>query len=408
MGMDAEKRIRPLAGYDFQGCAECGACLAACPYAQLSRGRARREMRRLRRGEPSVLLARCAGCATCDAVCPRGCRPYSLIRERWHERFEREALPLRARFLLPHSEPNFRSDITLTPAENTYVRGLRKAPGQPRVLYTGCNALLLSYQLQSSLWQGLEVFGALDFCCGEMYYRMGLFDQARQCALRLQTLLRNSPVREMVFLCSACYNMLANVYPNELGVELDFEKTFATEFLKDRLDSGDLEFTDPINRRVTVHDSCHAKLMGGALWDQTRELLIRAGADIVESGHTRETSLCCGVAAGCSRFSPVDLITAGIRRLLEFDRTGAHCAAAYCNGCFLTLETMRRAIPTRTPVESMWDILMRAAGESVPRQVCRSRTGQMLLGVMTRAMPDCLRVLKRYCPCEIRAIEDLP
>ena len=396
-----------MPGYDMERCLECGACLAACPYIRLSRGRARREMQRLRRGEPSIVLTRCAGCGTCDAACTHGRRPYSLIRQRWHERYNRRGLPLRARFLLPHSTPNFRSTLALSPGETAYVRSLRKVPAGPRVLYSGCNALLLPYQLQSGLWNGLEVMGALDFCCGEMYYRMGLFDHARQCALRLKDLFQDSPVREMVFLCSACYNMLANVYPRELGVELDFEKTFATEFLNKRLQAGTLKFTRPLRRTVTVHDSCHAKLMGGALWDETRDLLKSAGAGIIESRHTRESSLCCGVAAGCSRFSPVDLAAAGIRRLLEFDRTGAQTATAYCNGCFLTLESVRRALPTRTPVAPYWDLLMQAAGEPVPKHVPLRRTRQMLAGVLLRAMPDTLRVFERHCPCDIQKLRDI-
>lgn len=390
--------IMPPENYAADACVECGACLAACPYMNMSAGRARREMRRLRRGEHSMVLDRCAGCATCDAACPHGCRPYALIRKRWHERYERRALPLRARFLLPHSAPNFRSSIPLEPAERAFVQSLRRTPDKPRALFAGCNALLLSYQLRSGLWNGLQVFGALDFCCGEMYYRMGLFGHARQCALRLQALFENSPVREMVFLCSACYNMLANVYPREFGVELPFEKTFATKFLRERHDRGDLAFSNPIKEPVAVHDSCHAKLMGGALWDETRDLLERAGAQVVEPEHTRSDSLCCGVAAGCCRFSPVDLAVTAARRLAEFDRTPARRAAAYCNGCFLTLESVRCALPSRTPVEPMWDLLMRAAGEPVPRALRARRAAHMLAGVLTRALPYMLNPAARFRP----------
>lgn len=396
--------IIPPEAYAADHCEECGACLAACPYISMSPGRARREMRRLRRGEHSMVLDRCAGCATCDAACPHGCRPYSLIRKRWNERYQRRALPLRARFLLPHSAPNFRSAIPLEPAERAYVQSVRRVPSAPRALYAGCNALLLSYQLQSKLWNGLQVFGALDFCCGEMYYRMGLFGHARQCALRLQALFANSPVQEMVFLCSACYNMLANVYPREFGVDLPFEKTFATGYLRERLDAGELRFGNPLEERVTVHDSCHAKLMGGGLWGETRDILERAGARIVEAEHTRRDSLCCGVAAGCCRFSPVDLAVSAVRRLAEFDRARAHRAAAYCNGCFLTLESVRCAVPARTPVEPMWDLLMRAAGEPVPRALRARRAAQMLAGVITRALPDMLLPAKRYRPEPIQAL----
>jgi Fe-S oxidoreductase len=393
--------------YNVEDCIACGECLAACPYMRLSAGRARREMQRLRRGAHSMVLEQCAGCATCNAACVLDCRPYSLIRQRWNQRFQLRALPLRARFLLPHSKPNFRSAMALSPQEQHYTATLRRAPSAPRALFAGCNALLLPYQLQSRLWRGLEVFGSLDFCCGEMYYRMGLYEYARQSALRLQALFAHTPVQDMVFLCSACYNMLANVYPREFGVELPFKKTFATEFLREKLNSGALRFDKPLNQGITIHDSCHAKLMGGALWDETRDMLIRAGAEVVEPEHTRENSLCCGVAAGCSRFSPVDLAATGARRLLEFDRTGPARAAAYCNGCYLTLESVRHAVPARTPVEPLWDLLMQASGEPVPHALRRTRTRQMLTGVLSRAMPDVLRPAKRFRPDPIEPLRDV-
>lgn len=371
-------------------CNECGACLAACPYIKMDRERAAREMRRLRAGRYSMVLDRCAGCAACEALCPHGCRPYALIRYRWYERYKRDKLPERARFLLPHSAPNFRSSVRLSSQDEKFIATLRRAPDGKRALFTGCNALLLPHQLRSRAVASLDVFGAFDFCCGEMYYRMGLLDHARQCALRIKELLKNSPVREMLFLCSACMNMFKNIYPNEYGVRFDFDMEFMSDELLRKLDKGEIEVKRPLRGPVAVHDSCHAKLMGGGLWESTRSLVRALGADTVECTHTREKSLCCGVAAGCCAFSPIDLGVAAARRLLEFDATGARVAAAYCNGCFLTLDTVRVAFPTRTPVVPLWDLAQTAIGDPPPAGAGRRITRQMLLGVLTNALPAAL------------------
>lgn len=379
-------------------CLECGECLARCPYVRMTPGRARREMRALRRGGYSVLLERCAGCATCEAVCHGDCKPYSLIRQRWHERYMREGLPERARFMLPHSEPNFRTAVKLSPAEQAAVDNLKAIPSGPRALYSGCNALLLPSQLESRMFAGLDVFGAFEYCCGEMYYRMGLFEHARQCGLRLQKLLEGSNIEEIVFVCSACWNMFSNIYPNELGVELKFKKTFAADWLLEKIRGRELEVKRPLRMKVAVHDSCHAKLTGGGIWESTRALLEAVGAEPVECRHTREESLCCGVAAACSSFSPLDLAGAAARRLIEFDLSGANTAAAYCNGCFLTLASMRHIVPTRTPVAPLWELVQRAIGERTDPAASRKRSAQVLLGVIANAAPGLLQPLKRFRP----------
>ena len=398
--------ITRMDAYDMHACRECGACLAACPYVNMSAGRARREMRRLRRGAHSILLERCVGCATCDAVCPTGNRPYSLIRMRWFERFQQRGLPRRARFLMPHSTPNFRTVIRLDPGERAYVNSIARPAKGPRVLYAGCNALLLPQQLRSGLFSGLEVMGAFEYCCGEMYYRMGMFDHARQCALRLQKLFRDMAVREMYFVCSACYNMLANVYPREFGVHLDFEKHFADDWVRARLRDSDVKIRRPLDRKITLHDSCHAKLMGGTLWESTRELARDIGGEVVECEHTRETSLCCGVAAGCSRQSPLDIVAAAARRLWEFDRSGAAVASPYCNGCFLTLEAVRQALRTRVPVRPLWDLASQAVGEALPQHPLRDRPNQMLQGILMRFPLIMLSATGRYRPGPIQPLGD--
>jgi Fe-S oxidoreductase len=72
---------------------------------------AQQEMERLLAGNDSPVLRRCTSCQACNLFCPTDARPANLILDRWHASYEQEGLPVRAAYFLPHSRPNFRSDI---------------------------------------------------------------------------------------------------------------------------------------------------------------------------------------------------------------------------------------------------------------------------------------------------------
>lgn len=382
-------------GYKADDCSLCGKCLEACPYIGMDNASAKREMRRMRRGEPSAVLEKCAGCATCDMRCPTSCRPYALIRARWYERYLRKGVPDSASFMMPLGHPNFRSAVKLEKHEQRYVETLGRAPAGKTVLYAGCNALLLPEQLQSPMFNDLTVFGALEYCCGEMYYRAGLFDQAEQAARRLQSLLSKTKIDRMVFVCSACYNMISNVYPREFGVNFNFDKEFVTAYLLKKFESGELKTVKPYLKKTVVHDPCHAKLIGPRIHDGARALLEAAGATVVEPEHTRDESLCCGVAAGCPRYSPFDIFSATAKRLAEFDRSGADVAATYCNGCMLSLMSVRNITPSRAPLSPLLEIINSATGSPLDPRTKHKRSRQLLSSIILKAVPSMLNPFKR-------------
>ena len=52
-------------------------------------------------------------------------------------------------------------------------------------LYAGCNLITTPYLTSSRLFRGIEIRGGLDYCCGEMLFRMGLYEAVGQVARRL-------------------------------------------------------------------------------------------------------------------------------------------------------------------------------------------------------------------------------
>lgn len=373
--------------FDKSKCDACGKCLVHCPYVKMSPARAKKEMNSLLNGKSSVLHDRCYGCMTCAAHCESGCDPYLLIREKWGEREKRKGLPEKARFLMPSAHPNFREGLPMSEKETAVIDGLKKIPEGEDVLYTGCNTLLFPQILESSIFDGLEVFGALDYCCGEMYYRMGLMDAAEAMASNLQKVFSKLRAKRMVFTCAACMNMVSNVYGEKFGITFPFEKIFISDWILARIESGELKIRKPLSGKVTVQDACHSKMMSPKLHDSPRRLLRELGLEVVEMKHHGDDSLCCGIAAACSRYRATDIVAAALMRLSETAACGAKSTVAYCFGCHMSLSMAQAAVPLAPSVLPLLHVTRKALGENDDPTVYKKRSLHMMKSIVTASAP---------------------
>ncbi len=371
-------------------CLLCGECLSHCPYIKMDKKEAADEMKALRAGAPSrKLLLGCYGCYTCDVYCQRDLKPYSLIRAMWLERYKKKGLPARAAFMMPHRFPNFRTAIDYSSHEQALHRRFALQPTTDNIFYTGCNLLVMSYLLDSRLLDDYSIFGRWDLCCGEMYYRMGLIDHAMQAAQRLSNALKEFQPQRITVACTACYNMLKNIYPNELGIHLDAQVSHLAYDIREGLNMGTLKVVRPLKASFVVQDSCHGKVVEPDLAETIRGLIRLCGVKILEMEHNHKDSLCCGVAAGCTSFSPLDMARAGFMRLGESSRISADYLMAYCTGCQLTLGVLDLLYPRRKkPVIHLLDLLDYALNGKemrIPMHVRRYK--QMLWNVVKGGLP---------------------
>lgn len=386
--------------FDVTNCDGCGECLVQCPYVNMSPSKAKKEMSRLLKGEKSILHDRCYGCMTCTAFCKSGNDPYALIRKRWELNELKNGMPAKARFLMPSARPNFRENLPMTEKEQTAVAELRNVPQGSDVLYTGCNTLLFPNLLESSIFDGLKSFGSLDYCCGEMYYRMGFMDAAKSMATNLQEVFSKLRAERMVFTCAACMNIISNVYPKEFGIEFPFEKIFISDWILGKLEKGELRISNKLKGTVTIQDSCHSKVMSPKMHDSPRKLMKALGLKVVEMKHNKDSSLCCGIAAACSRYRAVDIASAALKRLSETATCGADYTMAYCFGCQMSLSMAQTVFPVAPPVVPMLHLVRKAIGEKDSPSAYRNRSLHMMKSIVTTTAPNLLSS-SRFNVCEI-------
>ena len=384
--------------FDKDACTYCGECFTRCRYMDISRQEAISEIKNLADGKPTKhVLDKCISCYACNAFCPEDANPYQLILSKWNERYREKGLPVRASYLMPHCEPDYRMDLVrdMPQKEKDMLAKWRSTPSEGEVLYPGCNLLANPFLFDLKIFDQLPVSGDWSLCCGEPYYRSGMFDVMQKIADGLEEYYKDKKIDKMVFICPACMNMFKNVFPKQFGVKFDFECEYLTNWLLQKMDDGELEITKPLDMSVALHDSCHSRVMKEEdIMNVNREFLKRLGVDVINTKNHHEEGLCCGVAAGCRRQMPHDIMIASYRQVRECKSTGADEMGIYCTGCYLMLNLTRNVFKSGQKMRHTLEYLAEATGDPKPYLV-EKRTKKMLNNVIIKAVPTMLSP-KRY------------
>jgi Fe-S oxidoreductase len=243
--------------------------------------------------------------------------------------------------------------------------------------------------MDASFMQGITISGDFGLCCGEMYFRMGLFDVVQQTAEKLTGYYEGRDIGTMLFICPAGLNMFRNVLPSQFGADLPFKTKYLGEYLWEKVANGELQIRKRFDRSVALHDSCHGRILGEEVMGSARKLYAAMGLQMREIADDPAEGLCCGMAAGCNSYRPDDMYFAAVKELRAAQKTGADELVTYCTGCHLTLAMMRWLYPTRQPVRHMLEYLKEATGEEAYYPAPR-RTLRMLANVGVNAFPNLL------------------
>lgn len=382
--------------FDRSACDLCGECLASCPEMGARLDDPAGAVMELIEGKDArgarTVLAGCSTCMTCSAVCPSGANPYGLILFRWFERGRKRGLPSRASMVMPLESGNaWHKVMARLPADEKATldswADLSRPELSGKAIFAGCNLQIMPYMADSAITDGVPVFGRKDLCCGEVYFRMGIFDKVNSVALHLESVYADMGVTELVAWCQACYNILGNILPNRFGARFPFKVTYIGDYLAERVLSGELPVKGKLaGLKVTVQDPCHAKMTGKRMRETQRRVLEYMGCEVLEMAHSGVESLCCGLGHGAARFNPLDMAVGTVRRLREARATGAERLVVYCNSCDLLFSSGTQLTPFIIPVHHLNELVCEALGTPLPRRNL-SRARSMIAELFLRGAP---------------------
>jgi Fe-S oxidoreductase len=204
------------------------------------------------------------------------------------------------------------------------------------------------------------ILGAEEKCCGDSARRMGNEYLFQQLAQENIAAMQQYGVKTVVTTCPHGYNIIKNEYPQLGGV---FQVYHHTEFIARLVAEGRLKLANPVNQKVTFHDSCYIGRYN-SIYDQPRTVMAAIpGITLHEMERNCERSFCCG--AGGGRMWMEEHLGTRINhsRFADAVKTGADMIGTACPFCLTMLEDatkdkeMEESIKVRDLTEVVLDSL---------------------------------------------------
>ena len=253
---------------------------------------------------------------------------------------------------------------------------LAKLPEKAEIAYfPGCTASYVEQDVAQATAcllrkAGVEFtyLGKDEACCGIPMLVAGLWDTWEEIMRHNIEAMKARGVKTVITSCPSCWLVWHTFYPQwakKLGIDYPFEAKHYSEILAAQVEAGALKLDQPVNMRLTWHDSCHMG-RGGQIYEAPRQLL-RAipGVEFVEMEHNREQAHCCGSVLSLVA-DPAAAARIGDIRLREADAVGAQAVVASCPCCEVQLRVTADKTGRSLPVLDLADVTCRAAGIAHP------------------------------------------
>jgi heterodisulfide reductase subunit D len=237
--------------------------------------------------------------------------------------------------------------------------GLKKlgAAAATNLLFAGCSAdrssgknsaVALAILMQRA-GEDFVILGEQEKCCGLYAFDLGFRREYERLKDDNLATLKNAGIKNVVVACGSCQRIWRE-YVKDGGSDLNV--VHGVEWLEQAIASGRLNFSKPIHKKVTYHDSCHLG-RGCGTYDAPRKILTAIpGIELVEMERNRRWSWCCGGGGGVPEADPELAHWSAADRMSEAQKTGAGLiltSSALCQRSFSELASA--ALPTQDILE---------------------------------------------------------
>ncbi|UCF07351.1 MAG: hypothetical protein JSW28_06765, partial [Thermoplasmata archaeon] len=169
-----------------------------------------------------------------------------------------------------------------------------------------------------------------DACCGSVLYGTGQEAEANTNMEKIDKLLTDKSVEDMVTMCSGCMKTFGERYTFRKTNPLKTAK-HVSQFLVENLDK--LHFKNDEPMVVTYHDPCHLGRHMSIMEEPRTMIRAVPKVTLKEMRHNLEGSFCCGSGGGVRAYNRDMADSASALRVLEAKATGARYLITACPFC---------------------------------------------------------------------------
>jgi Fe-S oxidoreductase len=337
---------------NLKKCFQCGTCTGICPMSTSEYSFPRKLVAYAQLGVEDKLIEvpeawMCLTCRLCSEMCPRGAYPSETMIAIKKVAVENGKVPPYIRDFLtniqkqknPWGIGKFKRDQWVKKSEIT-VPNVKNNPEFEWLWFVGCahsfddrniSVTRKLARILNDIGVNYAILGREEGCCGNDVRRAGeegLFQLLKE---ENEQTFEKYGIEKLFTASPHCYNTFKNEYES-------YDIKLVLELIYDAIKNGKLELKNPINKKVTYHDSCFLGRYNN-IYDLPRELLAEIpGLKLVEMKSNREFSLCCGGGAGNIVGEYPGEIQPNKLRAREAAETDAEILAVACPFCMLMLE----------------------------------------------------------------------
>ena len=349
--LEVNEAIRAYGGEDLNTCMQCGLCASVCPWREVESPFFARQMIRmgqlgLEGYETEDILFGCTTCKKCVINCPREVDIIGIMRSMRAMVTEAGARPETLKAASGSCHANGNPWSGKREDRMAWAKGLdvpQFGPDTEYLLFVCCTSCYdqRSQNIARSLVGLLDaagvsygVIGAEESCCGESIRASGdeeLFGKLAQANIEL---FNGRGVKKIITTSPHCLKAFSADYP-ELGGQ--YEVIHSSQLLAHLAAQGKLKLQGADGRKVAFHDPCYLG-RHSRVFDEPRDLIRAAGAELVPLEREGDFSLCCGGGGGRVWMETLPEQRFSVLRVKEAAEAGAEVLATSCPYCISLLE----------------------------------------------------------------------